>query len=238
MQPDHMSSQTRPQAATSYDAGLRTFFQKVYNTMAIGLVFTGLIAWVTAHSPLANIIYGNSVLHMIVMFAPLAFLFFGFTPRRIQTMSATKIAGLFYAFSGMFGLSLSYIFLLYGGESIARVFFITAAMFAGISIFGYTTKRDLSSMGSLMIMGAWGLLIAMIVNLFLHSAMLHFVISAIGVIVYTGLVAFDTQNLKRMYSGANGTEANQKIAVMGALSLYINFIMLFQFLLQFMGSRN
>ena len=239
MQPQrNMSSQTATRT-TTYDVGLRSFFQKVYNTMAIGLVFTGLIAFVVAQSePLRQIFVYNSTIRLIVSLAPLGFIFLGFTPGRIQRMSVAKLTGLFYAFSGIFGLSMATIFLAYSGESIARVFFITAAMFAGTSIYGYTTKKDLSSLGSLLFMGVWGLLIAMIVNIFLQSAMMHFVVSSIGVIVYTGLVVWDTQNLKMVYSEANGREANGKMAVMGALSLYLNFIMLFQFLLQFMGNRN
>lgn len=237
MQPERNTNFQTATRATTYDAGLRSYFQKVYNTMAIGLVLTGLIAFGVANTPaLVDLFFGNTIMRMVVIFAPLAFVFFGFTPRRIQAMSVGQLAGTFYAFSAIFGISLATIFLVYSGESIARVFFITAAMFAGTSIFGYTTKKDLSSMGSLLIMGVWGLLIAMIVNMFLHSSGLQFVISGIGVLVYTGLVMWDTQNLKLMYSHANGTEANGKMAVMGALSLYINFIMLFQFLLQFMGS--
>src|SRR5690606_1619946 len=208
------------------------------NTMATGLVLTGLVAYLVANTePLLRLFYGNQIMHLIVMFAPLAFVFFGFTPARVHRMSAAALAGTFYAFSAVFGLSLAYIFMVYSGESIARVFFITAGMFAGTSIYGYTTKKDLSGFGGLLIMGVWGLLLAVIVNLFLQSAMLHFVISGIGVLVYTGLVAWDTQNLKETYSRSAGDEATAKMAVMGALSLYINFIMLFQFLLSFMGNR-
>lgn len=239
MQPErHLSSHTAART-TTYDVGLRSFFQKVYNTMAFGLVFTGLVAFAVAQNDtLRQIFVQNSAIRMVAALAPLGFIFFGFTPGRIQRMSVAKLTGLFYAFSGIFGLSMATIFLVYSNESIARVFFITAAMFAGTSIYGYTTKKDLSSLGSLLFMGVWGLLIAMVVNIFLQSAMLHFVVSSIGVIVYTGLVVWDTQNLKMTYSAANGHEANGKMAVMGALSLYINFIMLFQFLLQFMGNRN
>lgn len=239
MQPERNLHTQTAARETTYDAGLRAFFQKVYNTMATGLVLTGLVAWIVANSEaLRQIFFGNSMMALIVMLSPLAFIFFGFTPGRVQRMSAGALAGTFYAFSAVFGISLATIFMVYSGESIARVFFITAAMFAGISIFGYTTRRDLSSMGSLLIMGVWGLLLAMIVNIFLQSAMVHFVISCIGVMVYTGLVAWDTQNLKRMYSASYSADGAGKMAVMGALSLYINFIMLFQFLLNFMGNRN
>jgi len=239
MQPERNINTQAATRETTYDVGLRTYFQKIYNTMAIGLLFTGLIAYVVSHSePLLQLFFGNGLIRMIVMFAPLGFVFFGFTPGRVQRMSVAKLTGLFYAFSGVFGISMATIFLVYSGESIARVFFITASMFAATSIYGYTTKKDLSGMGSLLFMGVIGLFIAMVVNMFLQSAMVHFVVSAIGVIVYTGLVVWDTQNLKLSYSSANGHESNGKMAVMGALSLYINFIMLFQFLLSFMGNRN
>lgn len=238
MQPDNMQPQTVNRAwATSYDAGLRAHFQRVYNTMAIGLGVTGLVAFLVSSSPaLVNMLF-NTPMKWVVIFAPLAFVFFGFSHRTIQTKSTAWLAGMFYLFSAVFGLSLATLFLAYSGESIARVFFITAGMFAATSIVGYTTKRDLSKFGGLMIMGAIGLLIAMVVNLFLQSPMLMFVISGIGVIVYTGLIAWDTQNIKETYSGSASAEANNKAAIMGALSLYINFIMLFQFLMQFMGNR-
>ena len=240
MQPQRNLSSQATARETTFDAGLRSYFQKIYNTMAVGLVFTGLVAWVVAHSPmLLEVFFGNGVVRMIVMFAPLGFLFFGFTPGRLQRMSAMKLAGLFYAFSGVFGISLATIFLAYSGESIARVFFITSAMFAGMSVYGYTTKRDLSGMRSMLFMGVWGLFIAMLVNMFFHSPLVYFVTSCIGVVVYTGLTMWDTQNLKMMYSAANGHEANNKMAIMGALSLYVDFINLFMFLLRLMGnSRN
>lgn len=237
MQPEHMTS--RPvSAAASYDAGLRAHFQRVYNTMAIGLGVTGLVAWVVANTPVLAQTFLTPPLVWIAAFAPLVFCFIGFTPNAIRTRSVGYLNAMFYAFSAVFGISLATIFLIYSGSSIARVFFITAGMFAATSIFGYTTKKDLSGMGGLMIMGAIGLLIAMIVNIFLKSEMMHFVISAIGVIVYTGLTAWDTQRIKETYNIAHGDEANSKMAIMGALSMYLNFIMLFQFLLQFLGNRN
>lgn len=238
MQPERNMSVQTAARETTYDAGLRAFFQQIYNTMAIGLVFTGLVAWIVAHSPgLLSFFFGNGLMRMIVMFAPLGFVFFGFTPGRMMRMSAAQAAMVFYAFSGVMGISLATIFLAYSGESIARVFFITSAMFAGMSVYGYTTKRDLSGMRSLLFMGVWGLLIALLANMFMHSPMVYFVTSCIGVLVYTGLVMWDTQNLKLMYSSANGAEANGKMAVVGALSLYINFINLFMFLLRLMGNN-
>lgn len=238
MQPDPNTPQTvNRTAATTYDEGLRTHFQRVYNTMAIGLGVTGLVAFFIASSPAMVALLFGTPLKWVMVFAPLAFIFLGFNQRTITTKSVGWLTGMFYLFSGVFGMSLATIFLVYSNESIARVFFITAGMFAVTSIFAYTTKRDLSKMGSLLMMGVIGLLLAMVVNLFLHSSMLQFVISGIGVLVYTGLVAWDTQNIKETYHGGSSAEANNKMAVMGALSLYINFIMLFQFMMQFMGNR-
>lgn len=219
------------------DAGLRSFFQKVYNKMAIGLVFTGVIALVTASTPaLFNAIHG-SWLGLVVALAPLGILFFGLTPRRVATMSAASVSGVYFLLTGLIGLSMSYIFMAYTGESVARVFFIAAGMFAATSIYGYTTKKDLAGMGSLMFMGLIGIIIAMIVNIFLQSAMMQFVISVIGVIVFTGLIAWDTQRIKETYNSAYGEKDLSKLATMGALSLYLDFINLFQFLLALLGSR-
>lgn len=225
-------------SGVSYDAGLRAFFQRVYKTMAIGLVVTGLVAMFVSNSEaLSQIFVYNPVIRFICAFAPLGFMFFGFTQNRIMRMSTSQLNMLFYVFSGVFGLSMATLFTVYTGESVARVFFITAGMFAAISGFGYVTKRDLSGMSSILIMGVFGLLIAMVVNIFLQSPMLMFVISGVGVLVYTGLIAWETQMLKQTYDAGHGAVANEKLAVMGAVSLYINFIMLFQFLLQFLGNR-
>ena len=145
---------------------------------------------------------------------------------------------MFFAFSAVFGASLSVVFLAYAGADIARAFFITAATFAATSVYGYVTKTDLSKMRSFLIMGVIGIFIAAIVNIFLQSTMLDFIISAVGVLVYTGLVAYDTQNIKETYAASNGDDMNNKMAVMGALGLYINFIMLFQFILSLIGNRD
>lgn len=235
MQPDRSQTVTR---ASTYDVGLRTHFQSVYNTMAIGLVVTGVIAFLVSSSEaLMSLIFGTP-LAFIFMLAPLGFIFLGFTPKAVAKKSAMQLRTLFYCFSAVFGVSMATIFISYTGTNIARVFFITAGMFAATSIYGYTTKRDLTGMAGLLIMGAFGILIAMLVNLFLQSTMLQFVISGVGVLVYTGLVAWDTQNIKESYSASHGAELILKMAVMGALSLYINFIMLFQFLLSLLGNRN
>jgi len=206
--------------------------------MSLGLLITGLVAFAIANTPAAiNLIYGTP-LKWVVMFAPLAFIWFGFSPSAMRTKSSGQLKTMFFLFSAVFGASLSSVFLVYQGADIARAFFITAATFAATSVYGYVTKRDLSKMGSFLIMGVIGILIAAIVNIFLASTMLQFAISVIGVLVYTGLVAYDTQNIKETYSQSHGIEANSKMAVMGALGLYINFIMLFQFILSLLGNRD
>lgn len=232
------------QNATTYsttgaiDQGLQAFMRSVFNAMGAGLVVTGLTAFGVSQVPaLFNAIFGTP-LQWVVIFAPLAFLFLGFTPSRIARMDAAKLHLLFIAFSAVMGISMAVIFKVFTAESIARVFFITAATFAATSLYGYTTKRDLSSMGSFLFMGVIGLVIASVVNLFLQSTMVHFVVSALGVLIFTGLTAYDTQRLKETYSSSYGAaEANAKLAVMGALSLYLNFINLFQSLMNLMGER-
>jgi FtsH-binding integral membrane protein len=231
------NTNTRARSVSSYDEGLRSHFRGVYNVMSISLVITGLVAYLTANSPLAAVLYGNPIIAIAVAFAPLAFIFFGFTPKAVQRKSSGQLKTLMFLFSAVFGLSLSSVFLVYAGADIARAFFIAAATFAATSVYGYVTKKDLSGLGGLLIMGVIGILIAAVVNIFLQSSALDFAISVIGVLVYTGLVAYDTQNIKETYAASHGTEANSKMAVMGALSLYINFIMLFQFILSLLGNR-
>lgn len=218
------------------DAGLQGFMRGVYNTMGFGLVITGVVAFATAQSPaMLQAIFGTP-LKWVVMLAPLAFIFFGFTPARVARMQPAQVRTLFYVFAAVMGLSMASIFAVFTGESIARVFFVTAATFAATSLYGYTTKRDLSGMGSFMFMGMIGIFIAMIVNLFLQSAMVHFVVSVLGVVIFTGLAAFETQMLKETYRYGGGS-ANDKLATMGALNLYLSFVNLFQFLLSLMGNR-
>lgn len=229
--------QTQGQVGVTYDEGLRNHFRGVYNTMALGLILTGLVAFGISNSEAATQFIFGTPLKWVAMFAPLAFIWFGFSPKAVRTKTAGQLKTMFYAFSAIFGLSLSVIFLAYTGADIARAFFVTSATFAAMSVYGYVTKADLSKLGSFLIMGVIGLLIAIVVNIFLQSAMLDFVISAAGVLIYTLLVAFDTQNIKETYRASNGDDVNNKMAVMGALSLYINFIMLFQFILSFMGGR-
>lgn len=224
--------------ALEYDAGLRSQFQHVYNTMALGLVATGSVAYGVANlEPIYNAIFKTPLMY-VAMFAPLAFAFFGFNHNSMVKKTSGQLVSLFYVFSAILGVSMATLFVAYAGAEIARVFFITASMFLATSIYGYLTKRDLSNLGSLMMMGAIGLLVAIVVNLFLQSSMLQFAISAIGVIVYTGLTAWDTQQIKETYSESAGKEANKKMAIFGALSLYMNFIMLFQFMMSLLSNRN
>ena len=219
---------TRTQAVT-YDEGLRQHFRSVYNVMSLGLIVTGLVAFGIANWPAAVNLLFATPLKWVVAFAPLAFIWFGFSPNAVRTKSAGQLKTMFFLFSAVFGASLSTIFIVYQGADIARAFFITAATFAATSVFGYVTKKDLSGLG--------GLLIAMVVNIFLQSSALEWAVSVIGVLIYTGLVAYDTQNIKETYSATYGDEANSKMAVMGALGLYINFIMLFQFIMNLLGGR-
>lgn len=238
MQPNKVPYTSSSSSATTYDAGLRRHFQRVYNVMATGLVLTGLTAWLVSSSEtLVQTLYSNPILAIGIAFAPLLFILFGFTPNRVRRLSVGQLSAMFYGFSALFGVALAPVFLVYAGADITRVFFITAGMFAATSIYGYTTKKDLSGLGGLLVMGVIGLLIAIVVNLFMQSAMMDFVISCVGVLVYTGLTAYDTQNIKETYHAGHGDEANGKMAIMGSLSLYINFIMLFQFLLQLLGNR-
>ncbi len=235
-QNEYLSRTRMPAGArvAEIDVGLRAYMQKVFGLMAAGTALTGLVAFVGAQTGL-YVAIAQTPLIWVVVFAPLVFaVIFGL---RIQAMRASTAQMLFWAFSALMGLSLSYIFLRYTSESIASTFFITAATFAGMALYGYTTKRDLTAIGSFLIMGVWGLLIAMVVNIFLASSALHWTISVIGVLVFTGLTAYDSQKIKEMYSASDGHEVGTKKAVIGALNLYLDFINLFVFLLQFLGDR-
>jgi FtsH-binding integral membrane protein len=202
--------------------------------MAGGLALTGLVAYFAATTGLYAQI-AQTPLIWVVVFAPLALvLLFSF---RTQKMSLGAVQATFWGFAALMGLSLSYIFLIYTGASIAQVFFITAATFLAMSLYGYTTKRDLSKFGSFLMMGLIGIIIASLVNLFFHSAAMQFAISVIGVLVFTGLTAWDTQRIKEMYWEGDGSIVAGKKAIMGALSLYLDFINLFIMLMQLMGTR-
>lgn len=217
------------------DAGLRAHMQKVYAYMGGGLAVTGLISYFIASNEQLMASIWTSPLRWVVLLAPLGIsLLFGF---RIQTMRAATAQALFWTFAAVMGVSLSILFAAYTEASIVKTFFVTAATFMGVSLYGYTTKRDLSGIGSFLIMGAWGLFVAMIVNMFLASTALDFAISIIGVLVFTGLAAYDTQKIKEFYWEADGHEVATKKAVLGAFALYTDFINLFIMLLRLIGDR-
>jgi len=217
-----------------YDAGLRRYMLSIYNYMASGVLLSGIVALLFANSSLAVPVL-SSPLRWLIMLAPLGFVMamsFG-----LNRMKTSTLQVLFWAFSVAMGLSLSSIFLVYTGASIATTFFATAAAFAGLSLVGYTTKKDLSGFGTFLIMGVWGLLAAMVINIFVQSSALNFAISLLGVAIFAGLTAYDTQRLKQTYSHVAGSDMMGKVVIMGALSLYLDFINMFTFLLQFMGDR-
>ena len=222
------------QAREVFDAGLRAHMLRVYNYMASGLALTGIVAFGAAEYGLYEALAGTALI-WVVMLAPLGFVFF--LSFKIQTMRASTAQTLFWAFAGIMGLSMAGIFLVFTGASIARVFFITAGTFAAVSLWGYTTKRDLTGMGSFLFMGLIGIILASVVNMFLASSALHFAISVIGVIVFVGLTAYDTQRIKNEYAEWHDSETSGKLAIMGALRLYLDFINLFMILLHFLGDR-
>lgn len=224
-------------AAISYDEGLRSHFRRIYNVMTAGLIVTGLVAYVAAQIPAVLALFQQPIMAIIFAFLPLAMVMFMFRGSALQSKSSAQLTTSFYLFSAAFGFCMTPIVVVYAGADIARAFFITAATFAATSAWSYTTKADLSRLGSFLFMGVIGLIIAIVVNMFLQSTMMDFIISCAGVLIYTGLVAYDTQNLKESYAESYGQEANNKMAVMGALSLYINFVMLFQFILSLLGNR-
>ena len=224
------------QGSAAYHEGLRSYMLSVYNYMASGVLLTGIVALLFANSGMAAQILGDpGILKYVIMFAPLAFvLVLSFGINRLSTGTAQL---LFWAFATMMGLSMASIFLVYTGNSIATTFFAAAAAFAGLSLFGYTTKKDLSGMGTFLIMGVVGLLVAMIINIFLQSTAMQMAISFIGVLLFAGLTAYDTQRIKSLYFEVAGTDMMGKTVIMGALSLYLDFVNMFSFLLQFMGQR-
>jgi FtsH-binding integral membrane protein len=225
------------------DEGLRAYMLRVYNLMALGLAITGLAAWGAFNFAVGGdgqlTAFGQAIylspLKWVVMLAPLAVVFF--LSFRVDRMSVSAAQTTFWVYAALVGLSLSTVFLVFTGESIVRTFFITAASFGGLSLFGYTTKRDLSGWGSFLIMGLLGLIIAMLVNLFLQSSAMQFAISVIGVLVFAGLTAYDTQQIKEMYFEGDDETMGGRKAIMGALRLYLDFINLFTFLLNFLGQR-
>jgi len=234
---DNMQTYAGQTRAVSYDEGLRSYFRRIYNVMTVGLLITGLVAFVSAQIPGVLALFANPVFAIVFALLPLGLIMFMFRGSAIMTKSAAQLNGTFYVFSALFGFCLTPVAVAYAGADLARAFFITAATFAATSAWSYTTKSDLSRWGSFLFMGVIGLIIAMVVNIFLGSQMMDFIISCAGVLIYTGLTAYDTQNLKETYAESSGTEANNKMAVVGALSLYINFVNLFLFILRLLNNR-
>lgn len=217
------------------DAGLRQYMLQVYNYMASGLALTGIVAYVVAATPaLYEPIFGTP-LKWVVMLAPLAFIFF--FSFKIDTMRASTAQAVYWLFAAVMGLSMASIFLVFTGASIARVFFISAGTFGAMSLYGYTTKKDLTGWGNFLFMGLIGIVIAGLVNMFIASSALQFAISVIGVLVFVGLTAYDTQKIKEIYSEHYDSETLGKLAISGALRLYLDFINLFTILLQLFGQR-
>ncbi len=225
----------RRTTAADIDEGLRAYMLRVYNYMVTGLALTGAVAFIVASTPAVfNAIFGSPLVWVVIL-APLGMVFF--LSARINKMSAAAAQITYWVFASLMGLSLASVFVVYTGESIARVFFITAATFAAMSLYGYTTKRDLTGWGSFLFMGLIGIIIAMVVNLFIQSTMIQFVVSVLGVLIFTGLTAYDTQKIKEMYVAADGSEIAGKKAIMGALRLYLDFINLFLMLLHLFGNN-
>ena len=241
-------SYTKSVDQTAIDEGLRAYMLKVYNYMTIGLLITGLVAYffgkasvvsnemgqIVGLTEIGNLLL-NSPLQWVIMLAPLGFIFF--LQARIQTMSVSSAQTTFWLFATIMGLSLCYIFIVFTQSSIVRVFFITSGTFGAMSLYGYTTKRNLSNFAGFLMMGVIGLIIAMVVNIFMQSSAIQFMISIVGVIVFTGLTAYYTQTIKNMYYAGDSEEASSKKAILGALSLYLAFINLFIMLLQLLGQR-
>ncbi len=244
----NIQTKTRTAQTHAVDEGLRAYMLKVYNYMSSGILLTGIVSLVlfklsvimtpdgsiTGLTGVGNALY-NSSLMWVVMLAPLGVVFY--MSFGIRKMSASKAQGTFWIFAALMGASLSSIFLIYTGTSITRVFFITAGTFGAMSIYGYTTKRDLTKLGSFLMMGLIGIIIASVVNIFMKSSMMYFVISILGVLIFVGLTAYDTQKIKNMYLVSDSGEIMGKKAVMGALTLYLDFINLFIMLLRLFGQR-
>ena len=233
--------------AVAVDAGLRAYMIRVYNTMAMGVALTGIVSWFTYNAatvtneagrivltPFGQTLFSGPVT-IVLFLATLGLVFF--MSFRVHTLSVGTATGLFFLYAGLLGVMLASVFLVYTGQSITRVFFITAASFGALSLYGYTTQRDLGPIGSFLIMGLFGLILASLVNLFLQSSMMSFIISAVGVLVFAGLTAYDTQRIKEMYDVNDDGTASGRKAIMGALTLYLDFINMFLMLLRLFGDR-
>ena len=221
----------------AFDAGLRSHMLSVYNYMASGVLLTGVVAMLAASSGLAQSLFSNgNILGYVVIFAPLIMVFF--LMARVSRMSTAGMQVFYWSFATVMGLSMSVIPLVYNGSSIATAFVGTSAAFVSLSLWGYTTKKDLSGFGTFLIMGVVGLIVAMIANMFMRSQAMDLAISAIGVLLFAGLTAYDTQKIKSIYFEVAGSDMLGKAAIMGALTLYLDFINMFQFLLSLIGNRD
>jgi FtsH-binding integral membrane protein len=237
---DYTKSYT--QSTKGFDEGLRQYMLKIYNYMGLALLLTGISAFATIATPIANIMFkfspmgyflGNTGFGTLVMFSPMMiaiYFFWGF-----GSLNLTKARSLFWIYSVLTGMSLSSLGYIYTGESIATTLFVCASVFGAMSLYGYTTKRDLTSIGSFMVMGLFGIIIASIFNIFMQSSALYFAISIIGVVVFMGLIAWDTQKLKSYYYSAGNSELGQKMSILGAFVLYLDFLNLFLYLIRFLG---
>ena len=242
---ENRARSVRTVATPAIDAGLRAYMLRVYNYMLAGLALTGAAVLAVLHTPIGALFFtfdpsgqfitGTSVLGMIALFAPLAMVIF--LSFRVQSMSFSSAQVTFWVFAAVMGIGIAPFFLVYTGASVARVFFITSATFGAMSLWGYTTKRDLTGWGSFLFMGLIGIIIATLVSYFIESSIMDFVISVIGVIIFTGLTAYDTQKIKESYSVSMSGEIAGKTAIMGALKLYLDFINLFLMLLRLLGDR-
>lgn len=220
--------------SAAIDQGLRSHMQRIYNRMTLGVLVTAVVAYFVGNSPELLNLFLNGPQRFVVMFAPLAILFFGFNPARMSS-SALRVS--FLVLSAIYGISFASIFAVFTGESIARAFFIAASMFAGLSIFGYTTRKSLDGLGSFAIMGMWGVLILAVVNIFVGSSVMGNVISVASIIVFAGMTAWETQNLKEMYSPHMDSEIANRLSWVGSLNLYISFIAMFSNILNLLGNR-
>jgi len=235
MQPDRYTTTPATAARAAVDAGLRSFLQRVYNRMVLGVLVTAITAFAVSSSPELMKLFMGGPQAYVIMLAPLAVVWFGFNP---MTMSSSKLSISFFVLSVLYGLSFSLIFMVYTNTDIARAFFITTAMFAGLSIFGYTTKKDLTGIGTFCVMGTIGLVILSVINMFMQgNTMLSNVISAAAILIFSGVTAWQTQAMKEMYSATNSDESNSRLAWSAALTLYISFIALFQHILHFLGNN-
>jgi FtsH-binding integral membrane protein len=221
-------------AGAGIDTGLQRHMQSIYNRMTLGVLVTAVVSWLVASSPALIQFFLGGPQAYIVMFAPVLVVWFGFNP---MTMSESKLRLSFFAISALYGISFSVIFMAYTHESIAKAFFIATGMFAGLSIFGYVTKRDLTALGSFAVMGIWGVFLMGLVNLFLHNEGLADMLSVMGIVAFSGLTAWQTQAMKEMYHPAHGAEGNSRMAWSAALTLYISFIALFMHILRFVGNN-